>query len=54
VTWLDPRNTARAAAGPTGLPEVSYWEWFKIGSLALLISTISTAALASILWWLMK
>ena len=54
MTWVDPRNTAQAATVPTGLLEVSYWEWFKIGLLALLISTVSTAALGSILWWFMK
>jgi hypothetical protein len=54
VLSVDPRNTAKAATGPTGLSEVSYWEWFKIGLLGLLISTVSTVAIGSVLWWVMK
>jgi hypothetical protein len=32
---------------------VSYWEWFKLIALALLVSTAITATNVAI-WWFMK
>jgi hypothetical protein len=54
IGFCFPVSCVQSAFMPTGLPEVSYRELFKIGLLGLLISTVSTAALSAIVWWLMK
>jgi hypothetical protein len=51
---VDPRNTTGRLRGRLGLPEVSYWEWFKVGLLGLLISAVSTAVIGGTFWWIIK
>jgi hypothetical protein len=39
---------------PTGIVSVSYWEWFKLLALSLLISLAITATSAAAIWCLAK